>query len=131
MNLKNIKVGDSIEFYIPSMRPKKVIYCKHLIAKVTKAIATTENGLKFAIPSGCYIDDISGRHDTSLIAEKVNLLKFKKKVSPRQVNKLMPKLTPSQQALVRRIVFSAVRDSSGAWDRFTEEQDQIAAAPRE
>lgn len=130
MNLKNIKVGDAIEFYMHSMRPGKVIYCKHIVAKVTKTIATTENGLKFAIPSGCYIDDISGRPTTSLIAEKVNPLKFKKKVSPRQVNKLMSKLTPSQQVMVKRIVFCAARDSSGAWDRFVEEHDQIAVAPK-
>lgn len=129
MNLKTIKVGDSIEFYIPGGR--KFIYCKHLIKKVTKKYAVTENGLKFDIPSGYYIHELSGHPVPDPVAEKVNPLKFKKKVSVDQMRTFMRTLTPAQQTLVKRAIRTAILDSGKQWHKFAEEQEQIAAIPKQ
>lgn len=131
MNLKNIKPGDSIEFYQPGYRGN-LIYCRHKIASVTKKVATTENGLKFAIPSGFYIDEIIGKPIPNPVAEKVNAKKLKKSISVNQARRILQKMPPEQQIAVKRMINATVKDTMNniwRWEEFSQEHPQIAARP--
>lgn len=128
MNLKNIKVGDSIEFYQPGYKSGKLIYCKHKISKVTKKVAITEKGLKFDIPSGYYLDEVYGKIPNP-IAEKVNKRKLTKPISVKHAHQILQKMTPKQQLAVKRMIYATVKDTIGKywkWEEFSQEQPQIA-----